>query len=57
MGLTIKKQTTNIDIKGSGKNQAPVVSGGGGLSKAEKEIIIKECLARVKVLLDSKQGR
>lgn len=56
MGLTVKKQTTNIDIQGSGNSQATVV-GGGGLSKAEKEVIIKECLARVKALLDSRQGR
>ncbi|MCP4442418.1 MAG: hypothetical protein GY810_26220 [Aureispira sp.] len=56
MAVTIKKQTTNIDIQGGDTSQAPV-SGGGGLSKAEKEVIIKECLARVKALLEDKQRR
>lgn len=56
MAVTIKKQTTNIDIQGGDTSQTST-SGGGGLSKAEKEVIIKECLARVEALLDYKLRR
>ena len=53
MPVSIKNMTVNTTVNKEGGGDAPAQEGGGGgLTKADKEKIIKECLERVKEMIE-----
>lgn len=54
MAISIKKLTLNTTVNKQTKQQgtAQATSGGGGLSKMDKEAIIQECLDKVQEFID-----
>lgn len=52
MPVSINNMTVNTTVNKEGTTEAPAKEGGGGVSKAEKEKIIRECLERVKEMLE-----
>lgn len=44
--------TVNTTVNKEGGGDAPAQGGGGGMSKADKEKIIRECLERVKEMIE-----
>ncbi len=60
MPVTVKELKINTTVSGStaGSNAKPVAGGGGGgLSKLDKELIIREALRRMMEELEYKFGR
>lgn len=60
MPVTVKELILKFDVKGNsspGKEQKAPVGGGGGLSKLDKEVIIREAIRRVMEELEYKFGR
>lgn len=57
MPVSVNKLTVNTKVskeggEGEGQNSQPQQSGGGKMSKIEREELIQECLDRVEELLD-----
>ena len=54
MPVSIKQMTINTKVnkKGGANNAEKKQSGGGGMSKLDKEALIEECMARVRAMIE-----